>query len=357
MRLPHDIDADINLHRGTNALDVPAVTGVFHLTSPTRNLCEGEADTQLDSGGHDSGGHDSGGNRSNSRDGDSGEDEASRADILKEYGKTDGDIPEDLKRLSGASLNAYLKATQKGLSAWLATNWPGWRIRVAADAEFPFKVLMEETVGLGLAASGMIAARGKDILSELDFAFCDIAVGGTLNFILVYLLAPCFGAKSGRFASLPSNLFVQGHFSLPARIAGFVYKGVLFSACGFAGSLVGTTLSQSLLFVRQTMASRRSDAKPVVKKELPNVLVNSAAWAGFMFVSANPRYQALAGVERALFTYAPETGAKLGSALLRTGNNVIGGAIWVWWARLIGLQSRPDVKDKDSADGDKTQDD
>ncbi len=46
---------------------------------------------------------------------------------------------------------------------------------------------MELTVVLELAVSCMIASRGNIMLKELDFAICDIAVGGTVNFVLVYM--------------------------------------------------------------------------------------------------------------------------------------------------------------------------
>lgn len=229
-------------------------------------------------------------------------------------------------------------------TGFVSSIWPGWRRRVLADPEFPFKVLMEETVGLGLAASGMIAARGKEILNELDFAICDIAVGATLNFILVYLLspvAPAVGATAvsksafARFtSSLPANMFAPGVFTVSQRAQGFLYKGALFAVCGFAGSLVGTSLSQALLTIRKVVAPDSVKTN----KQLPNVAINSAAWAGFMLLSSNPRYQALAGIERVMFKYAPEVVAKTGCGAARTANNVLGGANWVWWAKYLGIQ-------------------
>lgn len=230
--------------------------------------------------------------------------------------------------------------------------WGGWRRRVLADADFPFKVLMELTVGLGLAASGMIAARGARIMEELDFALCDIVVGGTLNFILVYLLSPAVAAGgaggagvAARLGRLPANVFARGAFSAGQRVGGFLYKGVLFAVCGFAGSVVGTGVSQGLVAARRLLAERKGGAEGggnVAEKELPNVVVNSAAWAGFMFLSANPRYQAVAGVERFLFAKAPMSVAKLGSGAARTVNNIMGGAIWVWWAKYLGIQEQAD---------------
>lgn len=276
-------------------------------------------------------------------------------ELLRKFGRADEVLPSDIAALPSAQLATYLEATKNGFVRWLAKIWPGWRRRVAADPDFPFKVLMEETVGLGLAASGMIAARGKDILNELDFAFCDIAVGGTLNFILVYLLTPAIlvggaskGGAMGRLgqmtSKLPANAFTAGAYSVGERLSSFFYKGMLFAVCGFAGSLVGTSLSQVLVLLRRSFSSKEGG---VVEKPLPNVAINSAAWAGFMFLSANPRYQTVAGIERVLFAFAPDAVAKAGSGALRTANNVVGGAIWVWWARAIGLQAKPGEEAKE----------
>lgn len=290
----------------------------------------GYVDDGVGAGGRGKGGD------SGDSDGGGDEDENSLEAVLRSSNRTLDDLPADTKNFTPEALLAYARATSSPISAFLARSWPGWMKRCAADAEFPFKVLMELTVGLGLSSSGMIAARGKDILKELDFAICDIAVGAAVNFLLVYLLTPTFappGAKLSAVARLPANVFIAGQHSLPSRLGTFLYKGGLFGVCGFFAALAGTAASQGLIAIRRVVAP---DA--MVNSELPNVLATASAWAGFMALSANPRYQAIAGVERALFTFAPDTAAKVGSALLRTGNNVVGGASWVWWARYVGLQ-------------------
>lgn len=275
---------------------------------------------------------------------DDSEEPSARQDVLAQHGKTEADIPQDIRGLKASDLNEYLKATRGGLTAWLARLWPGWRRRVAADPEFPFKVLMEETVGLGLTASGMIAAKGRRILAELDFALCDLCVGATMNFLLVYLLTPAFSARanSSLIARLPASLFAEGQYSILARLGGYLYKGALFSGCGFAASIIGTTASQGLVSVRRAIGSAQGEKATDSYPPLPNVFVNSTAWAGFMFVSSSPRYQAVAGLERLLFGFAPETVAKIGSGALRTANNIIGGATWVAWVDAIGLQKTDD---------------
>ena len=64
-------------------------------------------------------------------------------------------------------------------------------------------------------------------------------------------------------------------------------------------------------------------------KPLPNVIANSFGWASFMFVSTNPRYQLVNGLERVISGMCPPAVSKASSLVIRTGNNLIGGATWV----------------------------
>lgn len=246
------------------------------------------------------------------------------------------------------------------MGGFLASVWPAWRRKVLGDPAFPFKLLMEETIGLGLAASGMIAARGPNIMNELDLCACDIAVGGTLNFILTWMLtpsAPMAGAAAAAAAvaaspsaltrtlgGLPANVFSAGSFTVGQRVGAMVYKGGLFSVAGFAGALVGSSTSAALVGLKRRRAAATlaaSGGAPIVEEPLPSVWATSAGWAGYMFLCANPRYQLLAGVERVAFSAAPLRLAQFVSAAGRTVNNVAGGSLWVVWARAIGLQKAP----------------
>ncbi len=123
---------------------------------------------------------------------------------------------------------------------------------------------------------------------------------------------------------LPANVFIAGQYSLLTRVVAFLCKGALFAVAGFAGSLVGTAASQGLIGIRRAVAPNSAPEKPI-----SNVVANWAAWVGFMLLSANRRYQVVAGAERALFALAPGAVAKMSSAALRTENNIAGGAIWV----------------------------
>ena len=105
----------------------------------------------------------------------------------------------------------------------------GWRSRVAADPQFPFKVLMEELVGVSACVLGDMASRPNFGPNELDFMFSTL-VGSILNFVLMYLLPP---TAASAIQTLPF-IFESGPYSLMNGFGTFVYKGTLFAAVGFA---------------------------------------------------------------------------------------------------------------------------
>ena len=113
----------------------------------------------------------------------------------------------------------------------------------------------------------------QDILNELDFFLTDCAVGAVLNFVLIWLLAPTVAAKAGpgpfaaQLSKLPAFVFESGQFTLGQRAGAGLYKGSLFGACGFLGSVGGTSLAYMIFMARQAAAG--GEAK---KKELQDLL-------------------------------------------------------------------------------------
>lgn len=215
----------------------------------------------------------------------------------------------------------------------------GWRSRVTADPQFPFKVLMEELVGVSASVVGDMASRPNFGLNELDFVFSTLVVGSILNFTLMYLLAPTVGASSSTlpaiFANCPkSHMFEPGSYGLVNRLGTFVYKGTVFAAVGFAAGLVGTALSNGLIKLRKKMdPDFESPNKP------PPTLLNAATWAVHMGLSSNLRYQTLNGVEFLLEKGLPPFAFKSSVVVLRCANNILGGMTFVILARLTGSQS------------------
>ncbi|KAL2479368.1 Protein of unknown function (DUF3411) [Abeliophyllum distichum] len=215
----------------------------------------------------------------------------------------------------------------------------GWRSRVAADPQFPFKVLMEELVGVSSCVLGDMASRPNFGLNELDFVFSTLVVGSIMNFVLMYLLAPTISSSSQSlpaiFANSPtSHMFEPGTFSLLNRLGTFVYKGTLFAAVGFAAGLAGTALSNGLLTMRKKM-----DPNFETPNKPPPPVLNAITWAIHMGLSSNFRYQTLNGIEFLLAKGVPPVVFKSSVVVLRCLNNILGGMSFVILARLTGSQS------------------
>ncbi|XP_021772287.1 protein RETICULATA-RELATED 3, chloroplastic-like [Chenopodium quinoa] len=215
----------------------------------------------------------------------------------------------------------------------------GWKSRVLADPQFPFKVLMEELVGVTSCVIGDMASRPNFGLNELDFVFSTLVVGSILNFTLMYLLAPTAASASSSlpsiFAGCPnSHMFEPGSFGLMARCGTFVYKGAIFAAVGFAAGLVGTAMSNGLIAIKKKM-----DPGFETPNKAPPTLLNAVTWALHMGLSSNLRYQTLNGVEFLLAKATSPVVFKSSVVVLRCLNNVLGGMSFVVLARLTGSQS------------------
>ncbi|GFQ06600.1 hypothetical protein PHJA_002804000 [Phtheirospermum japonicum] len=215
----------------------------------------------------------------------------------------------------------------------------GWRSRVAVDPQFPFKVLMEELVGVSACLIGDMASRPNFGLNELDFVFSSLVVGSILNFVLMYILAPTLSSSRrtlpGIFAGSPtSHMFEPGPYSLLSRLSTLVYKGALFGAAGFAAGLMGTAISNGLIVLRKKM-----DPDFETPNKPPPTVLNAATWAVQLGVSSNLRYQMLNGIEFLLAKGLSPYLFKTSVVVLRCLNNVVGGMTFVALARLTGSQA------------------
>ncbi|GMH26389.1 hypothetical protein Nepgr_028232 [Nepenthes gracilis] len=222
------------------------------------------------------------------------------------------------------------KFNRPSSSAWenlgiLGIFIKGWKSRVSADPQFPFKVLMEELVGVSACVLGDMASRPNFGLNELDFVFSTLVVGLILNFVLMYLLAPTISPSPstlpGIFATCPNgHMFEPGAYRLVDRLGTFVYKGALFAAVGFAAGLLGTAISNELIKLR-----KKVDPDFVTANKPPPTVLNSLTWALHMGVSSNLRYQTLNGIEFLLAKAVPPVVFKAMDVVLRCLNNVLGG--------------------------------
>ncbi|KAK4359540.1 hypothetical protein RND71_021769 [Anisodus tanguticus] len=176
----------------------------------------------------------------------------------------------------------------------------GWSSRVTTDPQFPFKVVIEELVGVTSAVIGDMTSRPNFGLNELDFVFSTLVVGSILNFVLMYILAPTAAS------------FVESGWDIDLQ------RNSVFAAVGFAAGLVGTAISNGLIKIRKKM-----DPNFETPNKPPPTLLNAATWATHMGVSSNLRCQTLNGIEFLLDKALPPVVFKTSVVILRCLNNVI----------------------------------
>ncbi|MCO5546595.1 hypothetical protein L7F22_000024 [Adiantum nelumboides] len=247
------------------------------------------------------------------------------------YGKDDGEHDGD---------HASDKLWRFGL---LSSFSEGWKERVCADPQFPFKILTEEIIGVAASVFGDMSCRPGFGLGELDFVFSNLIVCAIVNFALMYVLAPTSatavggGSLPGMFSCCPpGHMWEMGAYSLAQRMGTFVYKGTLFATVGFGAGLVGTALSTMILNVR-----RQVDPSFSLQNPPPPTLLNACTWALQLGVSSNSRYQLLNGLEFGLEGVMNPSIFKGLVFVIRSLNNVVGGMSFMMMARLTGSQDRP----------------
>ncbi|GLJ48180.1 hypothetical protein SUGI_1017370 [Cryptomeria japonica] len=179
----------------------------------------------------------------------------------------------------------------------LGAFFQGWKGRVEADPQFPFKVLIEEIVGVSAGVVGDMASTPNFGLNEPDLVFSIIVVACIVNFTLMYMLAP-------------TGSVVQ---TLPG--------------------LVGTVISNGLINVRKKM-----DPNFETPSKAPPTWLNASTWAAHMGLSSNFRYQSLNGIEFLFAKGLPPIAFKSSVIVLRCLNNVLGGVSFVLLAIITGAQ-------------------
>ena len=262
---------------------------------------------------------------------------------------------------SSATLARYLALA----SSWLAPfmNSAGFRERLMADPSFMVKVAIEVGIGICTKSAAEATKRGPAFRDELDFVAANVAMALIADFMLVWLPAPrlAFGkaavASSGlagawaastpaRFlAACPENAFQKvppgyAPFTLAQRVGAVARNGAKLLGVGFGASLLGVSMTNGLCAARQWL-----DPAWAPPNAPQDVLTMSAAYASYMAVSSNLRYQVIAGVveERGievLFKGNPAAAAAL-SFVVRTANTFLGSLMWVDYLRLLGLQKAP----------------
>lgn len=257
-------------------------------------------------------------------------------------------VPDDVKealaagRIGADEMANWAKVVANPFAKLLALV-PYIRARLLAAPTLPTILAIEIAVGFIAVLIAETAARGNRFFKELDFVFANQVLCFFTNIALVLVLSPvaavaappAAGSMAANMAALPGFFLQPGEFSAAQRVACYFSKAATFAAVGTMTSSVGQAITLALVNLRT-----RLDPGNTPNVRLAPVAPTAAAYAAFMGFSSNTRYQLINGIEAIALPAIPggaavQTGI---STVLRTLNNCVGAANWVWWARLRGLQ-------------------
>ena len=267
------------------------------------------------------------------------------------------ELPEDFVTaardggLRKSVLQQYVTIASGGfVTSFLARTVPAFRDRLIADKLYFFKILAEVTIDSACATVAELRKRGDEFWDEFEFYLSDLVVGLVLDVVLVTLLAPVAipGRKKvipatgiRRWASqLPSAVFEKSsagrRYTLSDRLGCYVARAMEYSLAGMACGIVGQAVASGMMVAkRQYLGSKEGEVA------VPPVLETGLVWGAFMALSANTRYQIVAGIERVVDeTIARKVPgiAYLTTTIIRFGNNIIGGEQFIDMARWAGVQ-------------------
>ncbi|XP_074294651.1 protein RETICULATA-RELATED 4, chloroplastic-like [Silene latifolia] len=322
--------------------------------SPTR-IFSGGGDIGGDNGGSSSGG--GGGGGGGGDDDDAGKKNRGEAIlVLTEVGRTLDSLPKDLSlaveagRIPGSILRRYFDLEKSPVLRWLL-KFSGFKERLLADDLFLTKVGIECGIGIFTKSAAELEKRKENFSKELDFVTADVIMALVADFMLVWLPAPTIplrpalaisvGPVARFFYACPDNAFqialAGTNYSLIQRAGALVRNGAKLFAVGTSASVVGTGVTNLLINIRKAVDKSFS----AEAEDIP-MLQTSIAYGTYMSVSANLRYQIIAGLIEQRFLEPLLHQHKLALSatcfVVRTGNTFLGSLMWVDFARLVGVQ-------------------
>lgn len=275
--------------------------------------------------------------------------------VLSEWGYTVASLPTFFRAsaelfftgaFSSANMVRFLcRDNRPTLARWLYEHLPfevsrGLVGRLMADPGLAAKVTMDMLVSGAIAMYWEARQRGESFSKEVDLAAINATTAALASGALVYLLAPARVGAVARapwqemLAALPNNVFEAGSntrtFSVGSRAAGFLAKAAQLSALGafFGGA-------QSLLGSAAVSLRQRSDPSFKPSVPVPELSRAVAGTGAFMGLSANIRYNLLAGLDRYMFERANVLACYVASTTIaRTASSYIGQPSRLWFQGL-----------------------
>eukprot|EP01026_Neomeris_dumetosa_P059729 TRINITY_DN5586_c0_g1_i9.p1 TRINITY_DN5586_c0_g1~~TRINITY_DN5586_c0_g1_i9.p1 ORF type:complete len:364 (-),score=47.95 TRINITY_DN5586_c0_g1_i9:445-1536(-) len=270
--------------------------------------------------------------------------------ILVKEDVTLSQLPQELQEalklgiVGAKDVQQWLAVAGTPIIGWICKMWPGFRERVLGNPRFLLALAIEEIIGCSAKFSAEIKSRGDNFNNELHFVASDMVLEVVGDFFLVWLLSPRRSWKPvpttgimSTIAKLPSHAFQRGGFSVAQRLGSYVYRAAQFFAVGLVSSLLGHSFT---VYMVEQQRKQNPSQTSKEEKELAPVLDNSLAWGSFLAWNATFRYNLVNGFEdqvldrvihqRLLKTILVFT--------LRFANTFAGGNMWIWYARVVGVQ-------------------
>jgi len=271
--------------------------------------------------------------------------------VLSEWGYTVSSLPMFFRAsaelfftgaFSSANMVRFLaKDNRPTLARWLYEHLPyevsrGLVGRLMADPGLAQKVVLDVAITAAMNVYWEARQRGEAFRSELDLVAVNTGVAALASGAMVYMLAPArIGAVARApwqemLSGLPNNVFEASSktrsFTLGSRAAGFLTKAGQLSAVGAAAGAAMSLGGSAVVSMRQRADPRFEPSVPV-----PELSRSVAGMGAFMGLSANLRYNLLAGLDRYMFERANVLGYYvLSTAAARTASAAVGQPSRLW---------------------------
>lgn len=241
-----------------------------------------------------------------------------------------GDASADSQTTSDDSSSAAGSGGPVGSPNLVAQFVRGLRLRMAADANFPFKLGAEVCLDEVMTVAVNVGVRGNPLdwlLGAKLQVVCQMLTAAVNDIILVYCLAPVKqdeGEEAAPKKEEIAHIFQEGDFSLGERFGCYISKGAFYAVVG----AFSCTLSMALALALSGQTAQLT----------PAYLFRALMTGGLhMGISANSRYQIVNGIERVMYNVLPQSVARIASVGARLSNNFLGARLWIVMTNLTGL--------------------
>ncbi|XP_024382482.1 protein RETICULATA-RELATED 5, chloroplastic [Physcomitrium patens] len=294
-------------------------------------------------------------------------DRAEVARVMDAAGRRRDALPQDIQAglerglVDPEVLKSFFELDEHPIIAELTRRFQGLRERWLADPRFLQRLAIEESISITTTLLAQYERRGPRFWNEIEYVITDSVRGAVVDFFTVWLPAPTLSFRSldaevpggffegltGLLGTVPDNAFQRARvgesYDLKARALAVVLGGLKLFGVGFISSIGTLSVSNGVWAIRKTL-NREIAQKPAAKRS--PIFKTAFVYGSFLGLSANLRYQAIAGiVEHWIADYFLAAQPLAGSVLsfaARIANSYWGTGQWVDLARLTGLQSTED---------------